>query len=375
MYFYWKIIKKQVGGQKSLHFSTFVSLCPARPLPHVLLITPLLLCAHPSSAALPGVNVSDWPRWLLCQQCGPLWGWRGPRGPRYANRCRSSAVTVLEQLAEGGDVNLRHLESLGFGELLVALQVWDDAPQTVKGDVESQHPSPLSGVGSEASPSLRTLQSALVRVEVMQCADGGAQPELHDGARRVLVFASSSSAPCPRSLLWTAPLQQSIDVGVERCGTRGAGSTVRLHWDKRRKQTFTRRHLSCAKLLDHWELQQSNTHSTFLIFYGRIYGRGARSACCGGVARVVCCLMNRAKVRSWRSINQVHQKRIRSVSLRCCGVDTRRRPSDQGGEERRKGKRKGGRMRGDEFKKCELQPSPRFTRRTKESDPCPWFSF
>lgn len=213
-----------------------MSLCPARSLPHVLLMTPLLLlCAHPPSAALPGVNVSDWPRWLLYQQCGPLWRWNGPRRPQCASRCRGSTIPLLEQLAEGGDVNLRHLESLGFGELLVALQVGDDAPEPVKGDVEPQHPSPLSGVGSEASPSLRTLQSALVRVEVVQRADCGAHPELHDGARRVLVVASASGAPCPMSLLRTAPLQQSVDICVERRRTRGADSAVRLHWDERRK--------------------------------------------------------------------------------------------------------------------------------------------
>lgn len=46
---------------------------------------------------------------------------------------------------------------------------------------------------------------------------------------------------------------------------------------------------------------------------------GTRSACSGGVERVVCCLMNRAKVCCRGSINQVHQKRIRSVSVRRCG--------------------------------------------------------
>lgn len=75
---------------------------------------------------------------------------------------------------------------------------------------------------------------------------------------------------------------------------------------------------------------------------------GTRSACSGGVERVVCCLMNRAKVRCRRSINQVHQKRIRSVSVRCCGPihggGQAEEQHGQGEEEGRKDERKGGRM-------------------------------
>lgn len=196
-----------------------MSFSPARSLPHVLLITPLLLlCARPPSAALPGVKVPDWPRRLPCRQSGPLCGSSGPRGPRCAGCRRDSVVALLEQLAEGGDVDLRHLKSLRFRELLLALQVGDDAPQPVEGDVEPQHPPPLPRVRSEASPPLRTLQGALVRVEVMQRTPGGAQAELHDGARRLLVVAGGSVA---RQLLRAAALQQGVDVRVERRRARG----------------------------------------------------------------------------------------------------------------------------------------------------------
>lgn len=68
----------------------------------------------------------------------------------------------------------------------------------------------------------------------------------------------------------------------------------------------------------------------------------------GGVERVVCCLMNRAKVLCRRSINQVHQKRIRSVSVRYCGpihgggqAEEQRGWRTEGRKDGRKGKRRG----------------------------------
>lgn len=179
------------------------SFSPAASLPHLLAgDPPLLPCASRRTNA-PSRQPLSGPR------RGLLRGWSGPRGMRRAAR------RLLKELAEGGDVDLSHLERLGLGQLLVALQVRDDAPQTVEGDVEAEHPSPLPGVGCEAATPLRPLQGALVRVQVMQRAAGGAQSELHDGARSVRVVAF---IPLP------GPLKQSVDVGMQRARGRWAGA-------------------------------------------------------------------------------------------------------------------------------------------------------
>lgn len=261
-------------------------------------------------------------------------------GPRCAGGRRGSAGALLEQLAERGDINLRHLERLGLGQLLVALQVGDDAPQPVEGNIEPEHPPPLTGVGSEASPSLRPLQSALVRLEVVQRAAGGAQAELHDGAGRVLVVVAASVSFCPLALLCAAVLQQSVDVGVE--GYRGprANPSLRIHGDERRKEAFTRRHCT----IDH---KQFTKKFNFPHFDGRIYGGGSLgdAQCVSrgrGQGRVLPNEQSQ-RVRGRRSINQVHQKRIRSVSVRRCG------PIHGGGQaEQQQGQegRKQGEMRG-----------------------------
>lgn len=154
---------------------------------------------------------------------------------------RHAAGALLEQLAEGGDIDLRHLQRLGLGQLLVALQVRDNAPEPVEGDVEAEHPLPLPRVGSEASPSLRPLQSALVRLKV-QRAGGRPQSNLHDGARGVLVAAATSDARWLLPLVCSAPLKQGVDVGVESHRGHGAGSSLRVHGDEGRKQAPARRH-------------------------------------------------------------------------------------------------------------------------------------
>lgn len=153
----------------------------------------------------------------------------------------AAAGTLLEQLAEGGDIDLRHLQRLRLGQLLVALQVWDDAPEAVEGDVEAEHPLPLPRVGSEASASLRPLQSALVRLKVQRAARGS-QSKLHDGARGVLVSAATADSRWLPPLLCSAPLKQGVDVGVESHRGHGAGSSLRVHGDEGRKQAPARRH-------------------------------------------------------------------------------------------------------------------------------------
>lgn len=57
----------------------------------------------------------------------------------------------MEQLGQRVDINLRHLQSLIFGEFLVVVQSRNNAAQLVKRVVEAVHPPPLSGVGRDAS--------------------------------------------------------------------------------------------------------------------------------------------------------------------------------------------------------------------------------
>lgn len=168
-----------------------------------------------------------------------------------------AAAALLEQLAEGGDVNLSHLQSLRFGELLVAFQVWDDAPEPVECDVESQHPSPFSGVRGEAPTSLRPLQCAFVRLEIVQRAAGRTQTEFNDGARSVSVVAAFYDALCSLSLLRTGSLQKSMNIGVENRLTGGSDSSLRIHRDIRRKEAFARRHLYVSSSEPLSPLQQS----------------------------------------------------------------------------------------------------------------------
>lgn len=149
---------------------------------------------------------------------------------------------VLQQLSQGADVNLGHLQSLRFGQLLLALQVRDDAPQPVERHVQSEHPSPLPGVGGQAPPPLRPLQGAPVRLQVVQ---GGAQPELHDGARGRLAEVTAVSGERRLGLLLrSGPLQQGVHVPAEIHGGRGADPALRSCGDEGRKQAFTRRHVS-----------------------------------------------------------------------------------------------------------------------------------
>lgn len=53
----------------------------------------------------------------------------------------------MEQLGQRVDVNLRHLQSLVFGKLLVVVERRDDAAQLVERVVEPVHASPFARVG------------------------------------------------------------------------------------------------------------------------------------------------------------------------------------------------------------------------------------
>lgn len=238
---------------------------------------------------------------------------RGPPRAALPGGSRQAAgALLLEQLAERSDVNLRHLQRLGLGQLLVTLQVRDDAPEPVEGDVEAQHPLPLPCVGSESAPSLGPLQSALIRLKVQPVA-GGAQSELHDGAGGVLVAAATSDAGRLPQLLCSAPLKQGVDVGVENHRGHGAGSSLPVHRDIGRKQAPARGHDCSPKFSKDEKGSVRRGKINFLHFQGPIYEGGSR----GDALRV---LGGRGEGRvllneqsRWRSINQVHQKRIRSI--------------------------------------------------------------
>lgn len=96
----------------------------------------VLLGAPRASAAAPGrVEVPLGPR-------------RIPGRRRFVGaRAACSARALLQQLAEGGDVDLRHLQGLGLGQLPVAVRVGNNAAEPVKGHVQSEHPAPLAGIG------------------------------------------------------------------------------------------------------------------------------------------------------------------------------------------------------------------------------------
>lgn len=63
----------------------------------------------------------------------------------------------MEQLGQCVDVNLRHLQSLVFGKLLVVVERRDDAAQLVERVVEPVHAPPFARVGRHSPLLLDTV--------------------------------------------------------------------------------------------------------------------------------------------------------------------------------------------------------------------------
>lgn len=79
---------------------------------------------------------------LLLRGPGPSGAVGGPLPP--------AGDRSLKQLGQGVDVNLRHLQSLVLGQLLVVVERRDDAPQLVERVVQPVHAPPLARVRGHA---------------------------------------------------------------------------------------------------------------------------------------------------------------------------------------------------------------------------------
>lgn len=105
-------------------------------------------------------------RWVsvLLLQGGGLWSPQGvDQAPPGERRRRSPALLLHhagQQLGQLGDVDLRHLQRVVLGQLLLVLQRRDDAPQLVEGLVQAVHPPALPGVGGHAPVPLRAPASS-----------------------------------------------------------------------------------------------------------------------------------------------------------------------------------------------------------------------
>lgn len=76
-----------------------------------------------------------------------------PGGPVRRARTGAQALRLDhagQQLRQLRDVNLRHLEGVVLGQLLLVFQGRDDAAQLVESFVQPVHPPPLPGVGRDA---------------------------------------------------------------------------------------------------------------------------------------------------------------------------------------------------------------------------------
>ena len=76
---------------------------------------------------------------------------------RHVRRTQLRAAEALhrtgpvEQVGQGPDVGLRHLQRLELGQLVVAAEVGDDFPESLEGVIEAVHATTFAGVGGDAT--------------------------------------------------------------------------------------------------------------------------------------------------------------------------------------------------------------------------------
>lgn len=85
-------------------------------------------------------------------------------------------VGPVDEVGEGADVGLRHLQRLILGQLVIAAQIGDDLAQPLERVVEAVHAAPLACVGGDPPPLQHRRRRRPGTSEIQQLAQH-VQPE------------------------------------------------------------------------------------------------------------------------------------------------------------------------------------------------------